>query len=96
MADVVKDKTVYLLKFVSALSHRHFLQCASYMLATGLQKGVIWNIYDNKLYNVEIPDRDAFLNAVVKSLRRAYTIRFTNSFWKRITRKTLIRFSTKS
>lgn len=70
MADVVKDKTVYLLKFVSALSHRHFLQCASYMLATGLQKGVIWNIYDNKLYNVEIPDRDAFLNAVVKCVTK--------------------------
>lgn len=70
MADVVKDQTVYLLKFVSALSHRHFLQCASYMLATGLQKGVIWNIYDNKLYNVEIPDRDAFLNAVVKCVTK--------------------------
>ena len=70
MADVVKGDTVYLLKFVSALSHRHFLQCASYMLATGLQKGVIWNIYDNKLYNVEIPDRNAFLNAVVKCVTK--------------------------
>lgn len=32
-ADVVKDNTVYELKFVSELTHEHFLQCASYMLA---------------------------------------------------------------
>lgn len=35
-ADVVKNDIVYELKFVSELTHEHFLQCASYMVAMNL------------------------------------------------------------
>lgn len=70
MADVVKDNKVYCLKFVSNLAHKHFIQCACYMLATGLPTGVLWNIRDNTMYEVEIPDRTAFLNAVVKCITK--------------------------
>ena len=45
-ADVVKDNTVYELKFVSELTHEHFLQCASYMVALNIDKGVLWNTRD--------------------------------------------------
>ena len=48
----------------------HFIQCACYMLATGLPTGVLWNIRDNTMYEVEIPDRTAFLNAVVKCITK--------------------------
>ena len=37
-ADVVKDNIVYELKFVSELTHEHFLQCACYMVAMNLQR----------------------------------------------------------
>lgn len=70
IADVVKDDIVYELKFVSELSHEHFLQCASYMIAMSISKGILWNIRNNKLYQVEIPDKKAFLDAVTKTITR--------------------------
>ncbi len=69
-ADVVKDDIVYELKFVSELTHEHFLQCASYMVALNLQKGILWNTRDNTLYEIEVPDKKAFLNAVTKAVTK--------------------------
>lgn len=69
-ADVVKDGIVYELKFVSELTHEHFLQCASYMVAMNLQKGILWNTRDNTFYEIEVPDRKAFLDAVTKTVTK--------------------------
>lgn len=69
-ADVVKDDVVYELKFISELTHEHFLQCASYMVAMNLSKGILWNTKDNTLYEVEISDRKAFLDAVIKTVTK--------------------------
>lgn len=69
-ADVVKDDMVYELKFVSELTHEHFLQCACYMVAMKLQKGILWNTRDNTLYEIEVPDRKGFLNAVVRTVTK--------------------------
>ncbi len=75
-ADVVKDDTVYELKFVSELTHEHFLQCASYMVAMNLQKGILWNTRDNTSYEIEVPDTDAFLNAVTKTITKGVMERY--------------------
>lgn len=69
-ADVVKDDIVYELKFVSELTHEHFLQCACYMVAMNLKKGILWNTRDNTSYEIEVPDRKAFLNAVAKTVTK--------------------------
>ncbi len=69
-ADVVKDNIVYELKFVSELTHEHFLQCACYMVAMNLHKGILWNTRDNTSYEIEIPERKAFLNAVAKTVTK--------------------------
>ncbi len=69
-ADVVKEDIVYELKFVSELTHEHFLQCASYMVAMNLQKGILWNTRDNTLYEIEVPDRKVFLDAVTKAVTK--------------------------
>lgn len=69
-ADVVKDDIVYELKFVSELTHEHFLQCASYMVAMNLQRGILWNTRDNTLYEVDVPNRKKFLNAVAKAVTK--------------------------
>lgn len=70
LADVVKDNTVYELKFVSELTHEHFLQCASYMVALNTDKGVLWNTRDNTAFQITIPDKTAFLNAVAKAVTK--------------------------
>ena len=59
-ADVVKDNIVYELKSVSELTHEHFLQCACYMAAMNLQKGILWNTRDNTSYEIEISERKVF------------------------------------
>lgn len=69
-ADVIKDETVYELKFVGELSHEHFLQCACYMLGSGLKKGVLWNIRTNDMYEIRVPDEDAFLDCVTKTITK--------------------------
>lgn len=68
--DVIKNDTVYELKFVSELQHTHFLQCACYMVALGLEKGILWNTRDNKKFEVTIPDTEAYLDAVIKTVTK--------------------------
>ena len=69
-ADVIKDGTIYELKFVSELNHEHFLQLASYILSMGKDSGILWNVKDNTMYEVKIPDRLAFLNQMVKTITK--------------------------
>ena len=69
-ADVVKDDVVYELKFVSELMHTHFLQCASYMVALNLPKGILWNTRKNEMYEIEVSDREAFRRAVLRAVTK--------------------------
>ena len=69
-ADVVKNGVVYELKFVSELSHEHYLQCACYMVALKLEKGVLWNTRDNTAYEIKISDRQKFLDAVANTITK--------------------------
>lgn len=76
IADVIKEDVVYELKFVSALAHEHFLQCASYVVALELEKGILWNVKNNECYEIRIPDREKYLNAVAKTVtKRIYSIK---------------------
>lgn len=70
LADVVKEGTVYELKFVSELAHEHFLQCACYMVGLNLDKGILWNTRDNKAFRIAIPEKKAFLDAVTKAITK--------------------------
>lgn len=70
MCDVLKDEAIYELKFVSELSHVHFLQCACYMIALKIEKGILWNTRDNTRYEIHVPNRDIFLNAVAKAVTK--------------------------
>lgn len=69
-ADVIKDNTIYELKFVSELNHEHFLQLASYILAMGKDNGILWNIKDNKMFEVSISDRLKFLDSMVRTITK--------------------------
>ena len=40
------------------------------MVAMNLQKGILWNTRDNTSYEIEIPERKVFLNAVVKAVTK--------------------------
>ncbi|MBQ0084333.1 MAG: AAA family ATPase [Clostridiales bacterium] len=66
-ADVIKNDTVYELKFVSELMHEHFLQCACYIAALNLPKGILWNTRTNEKYEITIPDKESFLYAVAQT-----------------------------
>lgn len=69
-ADVVKDNIVYELKFVSELKHEHFLQCASYMIGLNLDKGILWNVRDNTMYSISIPDKEEFIREVAMTVTK--------------------------
>lgn len=69
-ADVIKNGVVYELKFVSELTHVHFLQCACYMIAQGAKKGILWNTRNNDMYEISIPSKTKFLDAVAKTVTK--------------------------
>ncbi len=54
--DVLTNEYVYELKFVSELKHEHFLQCACYMVTLGMMKGRLWNVRNNEMYEITIPN----------------------------------------
>lgn len=70
MADAIKDDIIYELKFVSELTHEHFLQCASYVVAMEKEKGILWNTRDNTAYEISIPNKTKFLNAVSNAITK--------------------------
>lgn len=70
MADAVKDDVIYELKFVSELTHEHFLQCASYVVAMEKKKGILWNTRDNTLYEITVPNKTRFLDAVTNAITK--------------------------
>lgn len=63
-ADVMKEKTLFEIRYIEEFSHEHFLVCASYMIAQEAESAFLWNIRDNRIYSVSIPDKQAFMNAV--------------------------------
>lgn len=74
LADVLKDNIPYELKFVSELSHEHFLQLATYMIGLKVNKGYLWNIYNNTVYEVKIPDKKEFLEKVINCISKETVI----------------------
>ncbi len=78
LADVVKNNVVYELKFVSELSHIHFLQCACYMIALNLEKGILWNTKNNDIYEITIPDRIRFIDSVITTITKHRIKKFNN------------------
>lgn len=77
-ADVVKNETVYELKFVSELTHEHFLQCASYIVALNLRKGILWNTRNNSMYEITVPNKAEFLNAVARTITKNHIKEYIN------------------
>lgn len=69
-ADVVKGDVVYELKFVTEVTHEHFLQCACYMAAMKLKQGVLWNTRDNTMYSIKIKNTDTFMDSVTKAITK--------------------------
>ena len=72
--DVFKNNKVYELKFVNELKHENFLQCATYMIATRTDKGILWNIRNNEMFEITIPDRKKFLQQMLITITKQYII----------------------
>lgn len=70
--DVFKNNKVYELKFVNELKHENFLQCATYMIATRTDKGILWNIRNNERFEITIPDRKKFLQQMLITITKQY------------------------
>lgn len=66
---------IYELKFTSELAHKHFLQCAFYMIAFHMKKGILWNVKTNERYIITVPDEKKFMNAVIRAITKGKTDR---------------------
>lgn len=70
IVDVLKDDIIHELKFVNELEHEHFLQLACYLAAMHKEKGILWNVRNNQMYEVTVPDRESFLSKVIKTITK--------------------------
>ena len=61
---------VYELKFVTEVTHEHFLQCACYMAAMKLKNGILWNTRDNSMFSIKIKNTKAFMDSVAKTITK--------------------------
>ncbi len=76
LVDAVRNNVAYEFKFVSQLTHVHALQCACYVAALGLEFGRLWNIRDNQMLEIRIPDRKAFLDQVARTVTKGLLKRY--------------------
>ena len=92
--DVIKDDVVYELKFVSEMQHEHFLQCACYMIGLGLETGRLWNTKNNDMYEIHIPNRIKFMDAVTKAITKHQMLQYvrpkTREEWKQNYKKEVV------
>lgn len=77
ICDVIKERkdgvsgdAVYELKFVSELGHTHFLQCACYMIAFDFEVGYLYNVFNDEMHEIRIPDRKKFMDMVVSAVTK--------------------------
>lgn len=75
-SDVIKNNIVYELKFEADLMHEDFLQCATYMVAFNLEKGILWNVKKNRMYIITIPDRKVFISQMMKTITKGCVTKF--------------------
>lgn len=68
--DVEKNNDVYELKFVEELSYENYLQCAMYLIMGEYKNAYIWNVKNNQLYRVEIPDEKKFMTNVLSTITK--------------------------
>jgi hypothetical protein len=44
----------------------------------GLKKGVLWNVRTNEMYEVRVPDREAFMAQVLKTITKGKYFDYEN------------------
>lgn len=72
--DVLEDDCVIELKFVDELAHKHFLQCASYMVALNKPRGLLWNVRTNQIFEITIPDMEKFMDRVARAVTKGHLL----------------------
>ena len=69
--NVVRDDSVWVLKFVHSLRPEHFLQVAMHMIMFNKPEGILWNTRTNELYKVKLDA--AKRNDFIKQVHRIIT-----------------------
>lgn len=64
LCDVLLGDIIYELKFVQELTHEHYLQLASYMIALKKERGILWNTRTNEKVEIKIKDKKIFMKYV--------------------------------
>lgn len=85
--DVIdKDNRIVELKYVSQLAPEHYLQLATYLVATKQKTGILWNTKNNEMYEVSVIDPDRFIVYMTETiskgkLTRVMNVNYTNDLY---------------
>lgn len=68
--DVVRNGMPWELKFTQSLKAEHILQAAMYAVCSESESAALWNLRTDELLDVQVPDRQAFLSAVLSCISK--------------------------
>lgn len=70
--NVVRDDSVWILKFVHSLRPEYFLQVAMHMIMFNKNEGMLWNIRTNELYKIKLDaaKRNDFIKQVYRIITK--------------------------
>lgn len=68
--DVDTDSYIYELKFKDELKHEDFLQLACYLVAKQRGTGILWNVKNNQMFEVRVPNKRLFMHHVVYTITK--------------------------
>lgn len=70
ICDVIKDNTIWELKFEEELKQTNYLQLAFYLCAVPEHKGILYNVKTNEMIEVSVPNKTEFLKATVEAITK--------------------------
>ena len=74
--DVYKNNIPYELKFVHELSPEHYLQAAMYCVMSNSKYAILFNVKNNEMFKITVPDQQKFLDKVVNCITKNYVTTF--------------------
>lgn len=70
--DALHDEVAYGLEFTSELSYGLHLELALKMVMLDIETGVLWNVRTGERRSISVPDKTAFLDAVVRCVSKQF------------------------
>lgn len=76
--DIMHNDSIYQLYFCQEIQHSHLLQAAVHGIVHKAKNVYVWNLYNNQMFSVEVPNKPAFLTQLIRTITKGSMRTFPN------------------